>query len=87
MSGAGFGISGLRGLVGAISPNHRASVISAFYLAADVSLSVPAVLAGLVVNPLGLRVTLETFGLIAALIAVVVAASAGRTRPVAATAG
>jgi MFS family permease len=90
VSGAGFGTSflgGLRGLVGAIPPNHRASVMSAFYVAAYVSLSVPAVLAGLLVGSLGLRVTFETFGLIAAVIALAVAASAWRTRPVPATAG
>jgi hypothetical protein len=44
-------------------------------------MSVPAVLAGLVVSHIGLRATFETFGSVVAAIALVVAYEAWRTRP------
>jgi len=52
VGGVGFGLSflgGLRALVAAIPSEQRAAVMSAFYLAAYSSLSLPAVLAGVVV--------------------------------------
>ncbi len=88
LGGAGFGIAflgGLRALVVAIPPEHRASVMSAFYVVAYASLSVPAVLAGLVVTHLGLQTTFESFGSVVAGIALIVAFEAWRTRPVAIT--
>jgi predicted MFS family arabinose efflux permease len=86
--GAGFGIGflgGLRALLGAIPPAHRASVMSAFYIVAYASISVPAVLAGLVVGRLGLSKTFEVVGVIVALIAAVTAVVAFRARPLTAT--
>jgi MFS family permease len=85
VGGAGFGaafLGGLRGLVAAIPPEHRAAVMSAFYVVAYGSLSVPAVLAGLVVTDVGLQSTFEIFGSIVAAIALLVAFEAWRTRPV-----
>jgi MFS family permease len=85
IGGLGFGIAflgGLRALVAAIPPEHRAAVMSAFYLVAYASLSVPAVLAGIVVTHLGLETTFETFGGVVAAIALIVAFEAWRTRPV-----
>jgi membrane protein implicated in regulation of membrane protease activity len=55
--------------------------MSAFYLVAYASLSVPAVIAGLVVTHLGLATTFETFGSLAALVALAMAVEAWRTRP------
>jgi MFS family permease len=84
VGGAGFGsafLGGLRALVASIPPSHRASVLSAFYVTAYASLSVPAVLGGITVTRLGLRSTFELFGAIVAGIALVVAAEAWRTRP------
>jgi MFS family permease len=84
LGGAGFGaafLGGLRALVAAIPPQHRASVMSAFYVAAYASLSIPAVIAGVVVTDLGLRTTFEVFGAVVAGIALVVASEAYRTRP------
>src|SRR5215472_8416331 len=53
LAGAGFGaafLGGLRALTAAIPHHHRAAVMSAFYVATTaLSLSLPAVLAGLVV--------------------------------------
>jgi predicted MFS family arabinose efflux permease len=88
LGGAGFGaafLGGLRALVGAIPPEHRASVLSAFYVAAYASLSVPAVLAGVVVTYISLAATFEIFGTIVAAIAIAVAFQAWRTRPVRST--
>ncbi len=84
LGGAGFGVAylgGLRALVAVIPNEQRAAVMSAFYVVAYVSVSVPAVLAGLVVTHLGLQATFETFGSIVAAIALIVAAEAWRTRP------
>ncbi len=83
-AGAGFGaafLGGLRSLVTAIPPASRASVMSAFYIAAYASLSIPAVLAGLVVTRLGLDETFELFGSVVSVLALVVAFEAWRTRP------
>jgi MFS family permease len=85
LGGAGFGsafLGGLRALVAAIPPEHRAAVMSAFYVAAYGSLSVPAVLAGVVVSYISLQSTFEIFGsVVAAIGLVVVAVDAWRTRP------
>jgi MFS family permease len=84
IGGLGFGIAfagGLRTLVAAIPPEHRAAVMSAFYIVAYASLSIPAVLAGLVVTHLGLQETFEIFGTVVIGIALVVALEAFRTRP------
>jgi MFS family permease len=84
LGGIGFGVAflgGLRALVAVIPPEHRAAVMSAFYVVAYASLSVPAVLAGALVSHLGLETTFETFGSVVAGIALIVAAEAWRTRP------
>jgi hypothetical protein len=56
-------------------------VMSAFYVVAYSSLSLPAVLAGIVVTPLGLESTFEIFGTVVAVLALVLAVEATRTRP------
>lgn len=84
IAGVGFGIGflgGLRALAGAIPPELRASVMSAFYTVAYVSLSVPAVLAGLVVGRLGLEATFVVFGVVVAVLAVPTGVLAWRLRP------
>jgi MFS family permease len=84
LGGAGFGaafLGGLRALVAVIPHEHRAAVMSAFFVAAYTSLSVPAVLAGIIVNHLALQTTFEIFGSVVAGIALIVAAEAWRTRP------
>ena len=90
VGGAGFGVAflgALRSLSAAIPAEHRGAVMSAFYVVAYASLSVPAILAGLVVTPLGLESTFELFGSIIAALALVVAALAWRTRPAVGAAG
>jgi predicted MFS family arabinose efflux permease len=84
LAGLGFGVAflgGLRQLVVVIPPEHRAAVMSAFYVAAYASLSVPAVIAGIVVTHLGLDTTFELFGIVVAGVALIVAGEAWRTRP------
>jgi MFS family permease len=84
LAGLGFGVAflgGLRQLVVVIPPEHRAAVMSAFYVVAYASLSVPAVIAGIVVTHLGLDTTFEVFGAVVAGIALLVAGEAWRTRP------
>jgi MFS family permease len=84
IAGIGFGtafLGGLRQLTAVIPAEHRAAVMSAFYLVAYASLSVPAVIAGLVVTHLGLQTTFEVFGSIVAGIALIMSAEAWRTRP------
>jgi MFS family permease len=82
--GAGFGVASLgalRALVPVIPAEHRAAVLSAFYLVSYGALSVPAVVSGLVVGSLGLRTTFEVFGAIAAVLALVTALYATHARP------
>ena len=84
VTGAGFGtafLGGLRSLSSAIPPEHRAATMSAFYLVAYLSLSVPAVLAGIVVEPLGVQETFEIFGSLIIVVALLVTAEAWRQRP------
>jgi MFS family permease len=82
--GAGFGVAflgALRNLSAAIPPDHRAGVMSAFFLVAYAALSVPAVLAGLVATQLSLSTTFAIFGAAVAALALFVALQAWRTRP------
>jgi len=84
LGGAGFGaafLGGLRALAAAIPHHQRAAVMSAFYVAAYASLSLPAVLAGVVVTHVALPTTFEIFGSVVATIALIVAFEAWRTRP------
>jgi MFS family permease len=90
VTGAGFGVAflgGLRALSAAIPPEHRAATMSAFYVVAYGSLSVPAVIAGLVVEPLGIQETFEIFGSAIIAVALLVAREAWRQRPRAAARG
>jgi MFS family permease len=85
VGGAGFGVAflgGLRALSTAIPPQHRAEVMSAFYVVAYLAISLPAILAGVLVTPLGLETTFEIFGSVVAALTVAVAIEAYRTRPV-----
>ena len=53
IGGAGFGVAflgGLRALSAAIPPQHRAEVMSAFYIVAYAAISLPAILAGVLVD-------------------------------------
>jgi MFS family permease len=87
VGGAGFGVAflgALRALSAVIPPDHRAQVMSAFYIVAYASLSLPAVLAGVLVTPLGLESTFEIFGSVVSALALAVAFEAWRTRPQAA---
>lgn len=84
VAGAGFGLAflgGLRALVAVIPPEQRAATMAAFYVVAYASLSIPAVLGGVVVTHLGLDSTFELFGSVVAALALVVAFEAWRTRP------
>ena len=84
IGGAGFGVAflgALRALSVAIPPDQRAAVMSAFYVVAYASLSLPAILAGVFVTPLGLESTFEIFGSVVGALALVVAFEAWRTRP------
>ena len=84
VGGAGFGVAflgSLRALSVAIPTEQRAQVMSAFYVVAYASLSIPAIVAGIAVTPLGLQSTFEIFGSVVAAIALIVAIEAARTRP------
>jgi MFS family permease len=80
VTGVAF-LGGLRALSSAIPPEHRAATMSAFYLVAYGSLSIPAAIAGFVVEPLGVRETFEIFSSAIILIALSVTAEAWRQRP------
>ena len=84
IGGSGFGVAflgGLRALTAVIPAEHRAAVMSAFYVVAYASISLPAIAAGAVAGYVGVRPTFELFGSAAAAVALVVAFQAARTRP------
>src|SRR3954471_14534061 len=84
VGGTGFGVAflgALRALSAAIPDDERAAVMSAFYVVAYLSLSVPAIVAGIAVTSLGVEQTFEIFGSVVAVLALVVAEEAWRTRP------
>lgn len=84
IAGGGFGVAFLgvlRALSAAIAPGQRAEVMAAFSLVAYTALSVPAILAALAVAPLGIARTYEIVGTVVAVLALVVAFEAWRTRP------
>jgi predicted MFS family arabinose efflux permease len=84
IGGAGFGVAflgALRTLVAVIPNEHRAAVMSAFYIVAYSALSLPAIAGGTIVGALGILPTFEIFGSVVAAVALVVAFQAWRTRP------
>jgi MFS family permease len=84
VAGVGFGaafLGGLRALAAQIPAEHRAAVLSAFYVVAYGSISLPAILAGVTVTYISLESTFEIFGSVVAALALVVALQAWRTRP------
>jgi hypothetical protein len=83
IGGGGFGVAflgALRALTAVIPTEHRAAVMSAFYLVAYAALSIPAIAGGLLVGPLGLLTTFEVFGSLVAALALLAAFQASRTR-------
>jgi predicted MFS family arabinose efflux permease len=84
IGGGGFGVAflgALRALTTVIPTEHRAAVMSAFYVVAYAALSLPAIVGGIVVGSLGVLPTFELFGGVVAALALVVAFQAWRTRP------
>lgn len=84
LTGVGWGtafLGALRSLTAVIPPAHRARTMSAFYLVAYASLSVPALAAGLMVSQWDLVTTFRVFGAAVVAVALVVAVAAIRTRP------
>jgi predicted MFS family arabinose efflux permease len=82
VTGAGFGLAflgALRSLTAVVPADHRAEVMSAFYQVAYLSLSVPAIAAGLAVPDLGLESTFRVFSLAVVLLAGAVTVAALRT--------
>jgi MFS family permease len=84
IAGAGFGVAflgALRALSASIPAEHRGQAMSAFYIVAYCSLSLPAILAGALDTPLGVKPTFEILGCVIAAVALGVAVQARRTRP------
>jgi MFS family permease len=77
VTGVGFGVAfmGAIRLISTVAPiEQRASVMSAFYVVAYLSLSVPTVIAGLAVPGLGLEPTFRIFGSIVVVLGLATAA-------------
>jgi MFS family permease len=75
--GIGFGVAfmGAIRLISTVAPpEHRAAVMSAFYVVAYLSLSVPTLIAGLAVPSLGLESTFRIFGSVVVLLGLATAA-------------
>ena len=76
VTGVGFGVAFMGAIrsVSVVAPTeHRAAVMSAFYVVAYLSLSVPTGIAGLVVPGLGLEPTFRIFGSVVVALALVTA--------------
>jgi MFS family permease len=83
VTGAGFGLAflgALRSLTAVVPAHRRAEVMSAFYVVAYLSISVPAIMAGLAVTELGLEPAARIFATAVALVALTVAVAARRQR-------
>lgn len=83
LTGAGWGIAflgALRSLTAVIPPQHRAEVMSAFYVVAYASLAIPAIVAGVVVTHISLDDTFRIFGSLVVVLAAVVSVMAARVR-------
>jgi hypothetical protein len=81
VTGAGFGLAflgALRALAAVAPVERRAEVISAFYVVAYGSISVPAIAAGLAVTQLGLEPTFRVFSAVVVVMGLAVAAAARR---------
>jgi hypothetical protein len=79
VTGAGFGLAflgALRSLTAVVPAHRRAEVMSAFYVVAYLSISVPAIAAGLAVTELGLEPAARLFSTAVALVALAVAVAA-----------
>jgi MFS family permease len=76
LTGLGFGLAflgALRSLTAVVPDAHRAEVMSAFYVVAYLSISVPTIAAGFAVPHLGLETTFRVFS--AAVVAIALAVS------------
>jgi hypothetical protein len=83
VGGGGFGVAylgGLRALTAVIPTEHRAAVMSAFYIVAYAAISLPAIAGGPSPASSECDPPSSCFGSLVALIALVVAAQAVRTR-------
>lgn len=83
VTGAGWGVAflgALRSLTAVIPPQHRAEVMSAFYVVAYASLAVPAIVAGFVVTHISLDDTFRIFGSLVVVLAAIVSVMAARVR-------
>jgi MFS family permease len=81
ITGAGFGVAfmgALRSVSAAAPAWQRAGVIAAFYVVAYLALSVPSVLAGLVVPGLRIEPTFRVFGIAVIVLALLTAAGTRR---------
>jgi hypothetical protein len=81
VTGAGFGLAflgALRSLTAVVPADRRAEVISALYVVAYLSISVPAIAAGLAVTEIGLEPAFRVFSATVAIVALGVAVAARR---------
>ncbi|WP_246851904.1 MFS transporter [Patulibacter sp. SYSU D01012] len=84
LTGLGWGVAflgALRSLTAVVPPHHRGETMSAFYLVAYTSISLPALGAGLVVGSWGLLPTFRVFGGLVVLAGLATAIGAVRMRP------
>jgi MFS family permease len=83
VTGAGFGsafLGALRSLTQLAQPHERAALLSAVYVVSYLALSIPAVIAGLLITHVGLRDTTLGYGAFVALLAVVTLGIESRVR-------
>src|SRR3954468_1159541 len=83
LTGAGFGVAfmgALRDVSVTTPPEHRGSVMSAFFVVAYLSLSLPAIAAGIAATDVGVEPTFRVFGAAVVALALVLPATATAAR-------
>jgi hypothetical protein len=89
VTGLGFGVAfmGALRLVSVAAPEaHRGAVMSAFFIVAYLSLSLPAIGAGITATDVGVEPTFRVFGAGVVALAIGLTLTAGRRLPVASVA-
>ncbi|GAB3317355.1 MFS transporter [Geodermatophilus aquaeductus] len=84
IAGLGFGaafLGSVATVTAGVSPGHRAGLLSSIFVVGYLAFSIPAIVAGLAVNTLGLRVVAEVYGVVVIVLAVVAAVGLRLSRP------
>ncbi|NEM05255.1 MFS transporter [Geodermatophilus normandii] len=84
VAGLGFGaafLGSVATVTAGVSPGHRAGLLSSIFIVGYLGFSIPAIVAGLAVNTLGLQVVAEVYGVVVIVLALVAVLGLRLSRP------